>query len=372
MTSIRSYCLFTCNFETRIVAFQLGRGENQLMFNKFAWLSFFRKQKLIDHSRRLDAMEVRLEAIGGQGANSAGKILAEAAVIGMGYSGQHFSSFGSEKRGSPVKSFVRFYRDRRMVRASSPVLHPDILVIFHEALMAHNPEVLDGTDETRSVVLVNSSLPPGRLEFPEAISLNLVASVDASEISDRLGSGLNAVLLGAMAPLCPEIEISKLEAALMGYFKNLPPEKCARIRAGFYEGRAAVKLSKFKAKRAHLERPVRALPKIGWENAPIGGVITNPGNTMLRDLSASRRGTVPALNRELCIQCGLCDMVCPDFCFVWEFDEVKAAVPVLKGIDYQYCKGCQKCVVVCPMNALTVTDDTPEFVLAHRVPRFSK
>jgi pyruvate ferredoxin oxidoreductase gamma subunit len=68
-----------------------------------------------------------MEAIGGQGANSAGKVLAEAAVLGMGFTGNHFSSFGSEKRGTPVRSFVRFSPVGKEIRSASSIRHPDLL-----------------------------------------------------------------------------------------------------------------------------------------------------------------------------------------------------------------------------------------------------
>ena len=51
---------------------------------------------------------IRFESIGGLGAHLAGQILAEAGVLGGGLNGSHFSSYGSEKKGSPVRSYVRF------------------------------------------------------------------------------------------------------------------------------------------------------------------------------------------------------------------------------------------------------------------------
>ncbi|HET9232910.1 MAG TPA: 2-oxoacid:acceptor oxidoreductase family protein, partial [Candidatus Eisenbacteria bacterium] len=51
--------------------------------------------------------ELRFESIGGLGAHAAGQILASAAVLKMGMNGSHFSSYGSEKKGSLVRSFVR-------------------------------------------------------------------------------------------------------------------------------------------------------------------------------------------------------------------------------------------------------------------------
>ncbi|MFN7086123.1 MAG: 2-oxoacid:acceptor oxidoreductase family protein, partial [Burkholderiales bacterium] len=51
--------------------------------------------------------EIRLESIGGLGAHAAGQVLATAAVLRMNLNGAHFSSYGSEKKGSLVRSFVR-------------------------------------------------------------------------------------------------------------------------------------------------------------------------------------------------------------------------------------------------------------------------
>ena len=42
--------------------------------------------------------EIRLESIGGLGANLAGKMLAEAGVLGLGLNGMNFSSYGSKRR----------------------------------------------------------------------------------------------------------------------------------------------------------------------------------------------------------------------------------------------------------------------------------
>ncbi len=67
---------------------------------------------------------IRFESIGGLGAHLAGRILAEAGVLRQGLNGAHFSSYGSEKKGTPVKSFVRFCPADREVRTSSPIESP--------------------------------------------------------------------------------------------------------------------------------------------------------------------------------------------------------------------------------------------------------
>jgi pyruvate ferredoxin oxidoreductase gamma subunit len=77
----------------------------------------------------------------------------KAAVLGMGYSGNHFSSFGSEKRGSPVRSYVRFSTERKPIRTASSIQKPDLLVLFHESLLETHQELLEGVNEFTDVVL---------------------------------------------------------------------------------------------------------------------------------------------------------------------------------------------------------------------------
>jgi len=100
--------------------------------------------------------------------------------------------------------------------------------------------------------------------------------------------------------------------------------------------------------------PSRPVPALGYSNAPIGGLVINPGNTITKDLSISRQGYIPILYRDKCTDCGLCDLACPDYCFRWEEGIDKKGQPamVLVGIDYQYCKGCLRCVEICPTDAL--------------------
>ena len=58
-------------------------------------------------TNELGYYDIRMESIGGMGANLAGQILAEACILRIGYNGVNFASYGSEKKGTPVKSFIR-------------------------------------------------------------------------------------------------------------------------------------------------------------------------------------------------------------------------------------------------------------------------
>ncbi len=101
--------------------------------------------------------EIRLESIGGLGAHAAGQVLATAAVLRMGLNGAHFSSYGSEKKGSLVRSFVRLGPADRPIRNSAPVETPDAIVVFHAALL-RSPATLAGLRKYGTFIY---NAPPG-------------------------------------------------------------------------------------------------------------------------------------------------------------------------------------------------------------------
>ncbi|MBT8092915.1 MAG: 2-oxoacid:acceptor oxidoreductase family protein, partial [Gammaproteobacteria bacterium] len=99
--------------------------------------------RAIQLPRDSELFEIRFESIGGLGAHAAGQIVASAAVLCMSLNGSHFSSYGSEKKGSVVRSFVRLSPAGRAIRTSAPIETPDVIVVFHSRLLAH-PATLAG------------------------------------------------------------------------------------------------------------------------------------------------------------------------------------------------------------------------------------
>lgn len=313
--------------------------------------------------------EIRFESIGGLGAHAAGQILATAAVLRMGLNGAHFSSYGSEKKGSLVRSFVRLGATDRPIRTSAPVEVPDAIVVFHAALL-HNPATLAGLRKDGTFIY---NAPPGPVpvELAALPRTARVIRVDALGIAMQENSRPNAVLLGTLAGAFPFLDADQILEALSEEFAGKHPEAVASNERAFRRG--ATDFEKFEGVgRAEGDLPVaRAEPAWGYETQPVGGIIPEPGNMAWNDLSASRTGWLPVLEREKCIHCGLCDLVCPDYCLTWgDGEEGGKFERELMGVDYRYCKGCMRCVESCPASAMTKKAETPGLAERTRVPLF--
>ena len=115
--------------------------------------------------------EIRLESIGGFGANLCGKMLGELGALYLDFNSLSFSSYGSEKRGSPVKAYIRWCEGTRALRINSPVTYPHLLGIFHEGLIGTYP-VLEGVSQDTKIVL-NTPLSPDDAAEKHHISMGV-------------------------------------------------------------------------------------------------------------------------------------------------------------------------------------------------------
>ena len=88
-------------------------------------------------------IEINIHGIGGQGVVVAAKLLAEAAA-GSGYYSQSFASYGTEKRGGKVESYVRVSEDEIHIR--SKVYQADYLILMDRDFVK-DPKVLSTIKE---------------------------------------------------------------------------------------------------------------------------------------------------------------------------------------------------------------------------------
>ena len=318
----------------------------------------------------LGFFEIRMESIGGLGANLAGKMLAEAGVVGAGLNGVSFSSYGSEKKGSPVKAHIRFCAPETNTRDTTPVERPHVVAIFHENLYK-TINVVSGI-YADSVVLVNSAKSSEQLKDKLKLVGGTIAVVDATGIALEEKNRANMAMMGALFRLCDFLDKQIMYDIIEAQLGKKYPQAVEPAKRVFDRGYNEVKFATYELPEGTKMPEVKRwdIPMYGYETQPIGGLVINPGNSILKDLSISRSGMMPEFHEDKCIHCAACDTACPDFCFVWEEQPDKKGRPqmFLQGIDYQYCKGCLKCVVACPTEALTDLRETDGYADDNRVP----
>lgn len=310
--------------------------------------------------------EIRLESIGGLGANLCGKMLGELAENYLGLNSTSFSSYGSEKTGTPVKAYIRYCSSDREIRAHSPVVFPDLLVVFHQALL-QDKKVWEGCDENSRVLLALSG--EGKELYADGdYDFESLWGVDAQQIAMESHSRINVVMLGAMAKvmgfvtlldvehICEDALGRKYPDALAGNLEGIKRgyEEVRRLDA---EGGTSRTWSSGQESRKGGKREKKTGQRKdgawGYVAAPIGGINPRFGSTVVSDLSPSRQGYIPVFIKERCINCGMCDSTCPDMVFQFAEGEYKGRkMMVNRGLDYYHCKGCLRCVDVCPVNAL--------------------
>lgn len=296
--------------------------------------------------------EIRLESIGGLGANLCGKLLGELGAVYLGLNAASFSSYGSEKRGSPVKAFIRWCERGTEIRTSSPVKEPDILCLFHEAI-AGKKGVLAGVTEHTKVV-VNTEASPETIRERLRLYAGDVCCIDALTVALETKSKINTVLLGAMAKASGFIPMDEVIAVVKDTIGKKYPSLLSNNIEGIRRGYEEVAICHFEPEGSYEKIRYEEIEnEWGYETAPIGGVNPCYGSAITNDLSSSREGFLPLYREELCIHCALCDSTCPDMVFQFKKGIYKGREMMLnRGLDYHHCKGCLRCVSVCPTHAL--------------------
>ncbi len=297
--------------------------------------------------------EIRLESIGGLGANLSGKILGELGALYLGLNCSSFSSYGSEKRGSPVKAFVRYANAGEEIRVNSPIEKPHILGLFHERL-AGKAGVMAGVDEHTAVV-VNTDESPEKIRQRLKMHAGKLYLIDALAIAMECKTRVNMVMLGAIAKASGFIELADLEAVIKDTLGQKYPAALPGNLEGIHQGYAKVSVTTVEKSDKFPYMPYAEVKQDwGYANAPMGGVVPVYGSTVSNDLSASREGYIPVFKKESCINCGLCDTACPDMVYQFAHGEYKGKPAMVNlGPDYHHCKGCLRCAEVCPTDAIT-------------------
>jgi len=139
--------------------------------------------------------EIRWHGRGGQGAVTAARLVAEAAVT-RGHYAQAFPEFGPERRGAPVQAFTRV--NASAIRAYYGVANPDAVIVLDSTL-------LDSVDVKRGLVpggilLTNTDVSAAEIRHKLKLENAKTYTVNASIIAqDCIGAAIpNTAMIGAL------------------------------------------------------------------------------------------------------------------------------------------------------------------------------
>jgi len=176
--------------------------------------------------------EISIHGRGGQGGVTAAEMLARAAFK-EGKWVQAIPFFGAERRGAPVKAFVRLADEPILVR--SQVYNPDYVVVLDSALL----EIVDVTEGLKKdgVIVINTRKNPKEISVKGC----RVATVDATGIAlelQLLVAGLpvlNTPMLGAFAKATEEVKLESLLEVIKQEWSGAAGEKNAKAASLAYQ-----------------------------------------------------------------------------------------------------------------------------------------
>jgi len=176
--------------------------------------------------------EIRFHGRGGQGAVLAAKILAKA-LVEEGKHVKAIPSFGFERRGAPVESYLRF--DEKEIRQTTNIYHPDCVICLDPTL----PRAVNIFQDMREggIWVQATKKHFDRLEIPAGLSK--VGLCDAFGIALRLfGRPItNSIMLGAFARTTGLVSAASLNKAMESVaFRDAALEKnIEAVQKGYEE-----------------------------------------------------------------------------------------------------------------------------------------
>jgi len=139
--------------------------------------------------------EIRWHGRGGQGAVTAGKLLAETA-LGADLYFQAFPDYGAERMGAPIRAFTRLSNEP--INEHCAILEPNVVMVLDPTLLSVI-DVTEGLTED-GIVIVNTTETPAAVREELNLTTGKVFTVNASHIAiEELGREItNTPMLGAL------------------------------------------------------------------------------------------------------------------------------------------------------------------------------
>lgn len=166
--------------------------------------------------------DVRINGRGGQGAVTASRLLAEAAII----EGQYvhaFPNFGPERAGAPVTSFARISPEPFYEKTE--VYEPHIVVVIDPTLLDDVP-VVEGLRDGGTIVVNYDGEKDSLVKYFEGVHANIYKVAGSIIATEEIGRNVpNLVMLGALIKVTKLVEIESLKKVTLNRFKGVLGEK---------------------------------------------------------------------------------------------------------------------------------------------------
>ena len=166
--------------------------------------------------------DVRINGRGGQGAVTASRLLAEAAIL----EGQYvhaFPNFGPERAGAPVTSYARISPEP--FTEKTEVYEPHIVIVIDPTLLDDVP-VVDGLKDGGTIVVNYDGEKDSLIKYFEGVHANIYKVAGSKIAQDEIGRNVpNLVMLGALIKVTKIVELESLIKVTLNRFKGVLGEK---------------------------------------------------------------------------------------------------------------------------------------------------
>lgn len=176
-------------------------------------------------------LEIRWHGRGGQGAVTSAELVAQAA-ISEGRHAHAFPSFGPERRGAPVLSFVRVSSEPIKVRAE--ISQPDVVAVLDPGLLPIANVTAGLKDD--GIVVINSRKTPEQIRREFGIK-QAIATVNATSIAKEvLGVTItNTTMVGAVVKATGVVKLESLLEPLKLRFGRLTERNFKAMERAYAE-----------------------------------------------------------------------------------------------------------------------------------------
>ena len=185
-----------------------------------------------------EPIAIRIHGRGGQGSVTSAELMAQAA-IGEGKYAQAFPSFGPERRGAPVKAYIRI-DNNKPIRVRAGVVYPDIVVVLDPGLL----DIVDVTSglKDNGMIIVNTRESFEEIEEKFGSKYQF-AIIDATGIArEFLGRPIvNTTMIGALVKATSVVKLESLFQPLQKRFGKLAEKNIDAMKKAYIETKLKVK-----------------------------------------------------------------------------------------------------------------------------------